>query len=220
MYHTGSVITREKLFIVAFDCDLTLLETLTPWLNFFGLSLDEVPRAEPGVVSDLSPWIRKNRRKNFEIEPTDWWKMPGVYKNAQPLPGVFHFIQDLQEMLEKETSKEVRFVVVSSCHPEHINEKWMRIEELFPMMFDAKIPTSSKHYVDFDLLFDDSLGVLQNCVDSGKHIVVHETGLSKINPQIENWSYIYNPTRYPKTFEYSTSIINELRSKLKILGWI
>ena len=38
MYHKGEVLPREEIFVIAVDADLTMLDTLTPWLAHFGLT--------------------------------------------------------------------------------------------------------------------------------------------------------------------------------------
>lgn len=181
MYHKGEVLPREEIFVIAVDADLTMLDTLTPWLAHFGLTLKDVPPPEHEVCRDLVPWIEQNAKKNNWEFPLDWWKNPKNYENVGSIPNCMEFLKDLASIVESLTSKTVQFIVVSSCFPEHESAKWKRIDELYPDIFSAKISTSSKHFVDFDLIIDDSVGVALNCLQAGKMVIMPTTGLGSIH---------------------------------------
>lgn len=199
MYHKGEVLPREEIFVIAVDADLTMLDTLTPWLAHFGITLKDVPPPEHEVCRDLVPWIEQNAKKNNWEFPLDWWKNPKNYENVSAIPNCLEFLKDLAHIIESRTSKTVQFIVVSSCFPEHEDAKWKRIDELYPDMFSAKISTSSKHYVDFDLIIDDSVGVALNCLQAGKKVIMPTTGLGSIHSDNhKNLMRLLQP--YPHSF--------------------
>lgn len=179
MFHNGQVINRKDAFVVAFDVDHTLLDSVNTWLAHFGIKEEDLPEIAEGECYDLVPWLRDNKQLAHDECPLEWWKQGGLYQNVQPFPGVQEFLKEFRKQLEFAFEKEVVFILVSSCFPEHEKSKWDRMEELFPGEFEAKISTSAKHHVDFDILFDDSTGVALNCNDAGKPVIMPH---GKLNP--------------------------------------
>lgn len=200
MYHFGEVFHRDQVWVVAADVDLTLLDTLTPWLDHFGVKKCDIPVPAEGVCQDLVPWITENRTKNFQDDVLGWWKNGEIYREAQPLNNVGTFLSQFAECLESESGFPVQLILVSSCFPEHEAAKWARVEELFPNTFSAKISTSSKHFVDFDVIIDDSIGVAKNCLDAGKFVIMPNTGLGSLNAQ-RNKNLIVLNGEYPHCFD-------------------
>lgn len=176
MFHRGKVTNRSKTFVIAVDADLTMFNTLSPWLNHFGIGDIPLPIPKEDECIDLVHHIEEHSGV-IPAESVKWWHNPAVYTNLELLNGFKEFLDRLEDLISGMTGLEVSFIVVSSCFPSHEEAKWKEIERLMPNFFDAKISTSSKHYVDFDLIIDDSMGVAKNCVAAGKVVFLVDTGL-------------------------------------------
>lgn len=189
MYHKKSVSLRERTFVVALDVDLTMFDSLTPWLEWAGLSYDDLPVPERDEALDLAPFMESRGI----ADPLEWWKNPSVYwlegfSKSHPnqrklIPGFKAFLCELKRaILDNVECDEVKFIVVSSCFPEHEAAKWNLVDAHLGDLVDAKISTSAKHHVDFDLIIDDSMGVALNCIRAGKPVWMVETPLANPSP--------------------------------------
>lgn len=189
MYHKKSVSLRERTFVVALDVDLTMFDSLTPWLEWAGLSYDDLPIPERDEALDLAPFMESRGI----VDPLSFWKDPSVYwleglaplnpKQRKLVPGITMFLAQLRSaILDHVDCDDVKFIVVSSCFPEHETAKWNLIDARLGATIDAKISTSAKHHVDFDLIIDDSMGVALNCIRAGKPVWMVETPLANPSP--------------------------------------
>lgn len=189
MYHKKSVSRRERTFVVGLDVDLTLVDNLGSWLDWAGIKPNELPAPERDEALDLVPFMKEMGVK----DPLSWWKAPSTYwveglATGHPgqrklVPGALAFLRLLERtILQVVDCDEVKFIIVSSCFPEHETAKWKLIDAHLGDMIDAKISTSSKHHVDFDLIIDDSMGVALNCIRAGKPVWMPKTQLSNPSP--------------------------------------
>ncbi|MGL4353179.1 MAG: hypothetical protein ACRCTP_04480 [Aeromonas popoffii] len=189
MYHKKSVSLRERTFVVGLDVDLTMFDSLTPWLEWAGISYDQLPVPERDEALDLAPFMEKMGVK----DPLSFWKDPSVYwlegvtplnpKQRRLVSGISMFLSELRgAILDWVDCADVKFIVVSSCFPEHETAKWNLIDARLGSTIDAKISTSAKHHVDFDLIIDDSMGVALNCIRAGKPVWMVPSPLANPSP--------------------------------------
>lgn len=166
MFHNFPVSHRSDVFVLAIDVDLTLVDSLSPWVKMFNIGVESLPTPEPDEVLDLVPWMQGMGINN----PLSYWKRSDLYDDMKPNQSFIMFCKRLVASLKFYTGKEVETIVVSSCFPEHENSK----RELVKRVFGDKTPfisTSAKHLVDFDLIIDDSMGVAFNCISAGKNVL-------------------------------------------------
>ena len=62
MFHNFPVSHRSDVFVLAIDVDLTLVDSLTPWLESVrtehgAIRLELLPSPQPDEVLDLVPWL-------------------------------------------------------------------------------------------------------------------------------------------------------------------
>lgn len=173
MFHNFPVSHRSDIFVLAIDVDLTLVDSLTPWLEHVSteekrFTLHDIPEPSPDEVTDLVPWFREMGVS----DPLEYWKgdIYSQHYGCEVNLSFKNFYRQLVHQIAFHTGKKVETIVVSSCFPEHENSK----RDLVKRVFKADTPfisTSAKHMVDFDLIIDDSLGVAFNCLMAGKNVL-------------------------------------------------
>lgn len=141
--------------ILAVDVDLTVVDSLTPWLNWFfnktGISITENHMTQ----YDLVPVMREECRKIgiVDFDPFDYWRDRNLYDMMAPIPGASGGISSLMRLYDLE------LVFVSHCVPEHESSKRLFLNRHFPK--HHFISTSSKHFVDYDILIDDNKKIIE-----------------------------------------------------------
>jgi 5'(3')-deoxyribonucleotidase len=133
--------------LVAIDVDLTFVDTLTPYLEWFKKHTGKtVPQSVYEGSYDLNPYYEQNG-----VDGHAFWKQTDLYDGLVPLPGAVAKLAELSEIAD--------IVFVSKCYPEHITSKVNMLKKfcLFPHEF---IATGAKWLVDYDLLIDDSWDVM------------------------------------------------------------
>lgn len=203
--------TRDELFVVALDVDLSMVDSMRAWCWTYGLRLEDIPTPSPGEKFDSVPWFIEHGVK----DPLEFWKTPTLYDSLGVHPGYISFLYDLVDVIsDKYPEKTIKFLAVSSCFPEHQASKKRLIErELRRHTGPIElIDTSAKHYVDFDLLVDDDFCMIQNCVNIGKKVL----GVpSPVSSKVEGVHYL--PGHYDDAFQRSNkTIVQELLSKIGI----
>lgn len=195
MFHNFPVSHRSDIFVLAIDVDLTLVDSLTPWLEsvrteYGAIRVEGLPSPQSDEVLDLVPWLQGMGVK----DPLSYWKCCDLYDEMEVNSSFIMFYRELVSSLKFHTGKEVETIVVSSCFPEHENSK----RGLIKRVFGDKTPfisTSAKHLVDFDLIVDDSMGVAFNCISAGKNVLHAPSPLSnpsrgtRINPHFFHPGY-------------------------------
>lgn len=182
MFHREEIKKREDVFVVAVDVDLTLVDSLTPWVEDLGFDISFLPTAEPDEALDLVPWFRSKG----VVDPLSWWHKPDLYDNLQPDDKMLMFLSELTPAIRRATGKQVEIVVVSSCFPEHEASKRKFIRKYLPSS-SGFISTSSKHFVDYDLIIDDSMGICMNSIERGKKVILVNSKIN--NPSIETMDH-------------------------------
>lgn len=164
-----------KVIRIGVDVDLTLVDTLTPWIQWYNqLNLAINPffecikedcyldfkgdmvalmlqRAEHKLLYSHDGWIET--RSNFD--PMDWWRQPDLYADLPPLASSHEFLKKLKSSFE-EMGYTVEYIVISKCEPEHERSKRKWIETNFPETFVGFISTDEKHLVNMQIAIDDN----------------------------------------------------------------
>lgn len=140
--------------ILAVDVDLTVVDTLKPWLawlfNKTGVML------EPSDMSqyDMMPIMRQKCAEMgfINFDPFDYWRGKDIYDNLMPIQHCADNLYGLAAYLGCE------LVFVSQCVPEHETSKRLFLQRHFsPHSF---VSTSSKWTVDYDYIIDDNAKVM------------------------------------------------------------
>lgn len=136
--------------VIAVDVDLTVVDTLTPWMEWLAQFTDEKVKNENGVYN-LEPEMRAilARAGRPSVDPLKYWKQDDLYDTLYPIDGAV-------EALEMAKRRGHQVVFVSSCFPEHTASKERLIKMCFPFA-DGFIATHDKHFVGYDVLIDDKL---------------------------------------------------------------
>lgn len=134
--------------LIAVDVDLTVVDTLTPWMHWLEEFTDEKVKNESGAYN-LEPEIREIllRAGRDDVDPLEYWKNPCLYDYREPIPGA---VENLKKFYQED------IVFVSSCFPEHTASKIRFLEKHFPFAAGF-IATHDKHFVGYDVLIDDKL---------------------------------------------------------------
>lgn len=139
--------------LIACDVDLTVVDTLTPWLVEFQvvtggrrvLNLDRNYSLEPemyrimaevGLTTDV-------------YRPMEFWDRSDLYDNVNPLPMA-------RQVLHRLNSEGHDIVFVSSCIAGHIESKKRFLDKHF-CYHAGFVDTVDKHWVDYDVLIDDRI---------------------------------------------------------------
>ena len=137
----------NKSEIIAIDVDLTVVDTLTPWLAWFKEITGETVLNESGTY-DLVPEMRSIiSRLGISLDPFSFWCKRDLYDNLKPLEGSV-------EKIERFSKQGKTILFVSLCEPEHIRSKQRFIRKYFPFN-NGFIATEHKEFVNYDILIDD-----------------------------------------------------------------
>lgn len=127
--------------IIAVDVDLTVVDTLNPWLEWYdaltGHDIFDDVKKETYNLEELM---------HMHPSPLDYWKKPDLYDDLVPMG-------DSVEIL-KELSDKYDIIFVSSCFPEHITSKELFLQKYFSF-HKGFISTHQKQYAKCDIFIDD-----------------------------------------------------------------
>lgn len=135
--------------IIAIDVDLTVVDTLAPWLYWFKTKTGREVKNEDSsydLVPEMTRLIEESGVEPFN--PMEYWKRHNLYDYLMPLTGCVEVIQELK--------KEFDVIFVSSCITEHTDSKIRFLKKHFGD--DTKfVSTFHKEFIDYDYLIDDRL---------------------------------------------------------------
>lgn len=153
---------------VLIDVDLTLVDTLSPWLRWF--------KARTGVSLEPSEYNIEDemRLHMFNEDPLDYWRGKDLYKDLMPYPLSTHTVRKLLE-----DNFEVVFVTWSPFS-EQIKSK----EDWLTKHFGNDIPvihTHHKELIDADVMIDDNTEMLTKFLDRNPERIglKYDTALNK-----------------------------------------
>ena len=172
--------------LIAVDVDLTVTDTLSPWLMQFQLmtgrrvlNLDHNYSLEPEmlrIMADVGLSIN-------DYDPMELWDRSDLYDSAKPLP----LCQNTLHQLNQEGHD---IVFVSSCIAGHIDSKKRFLDRYFPYSAGF-IDTVDKHWVNYDVLIDDRIKHMalgQKHRPNAKHIMF--TGVREDGMPDQNKDYV------------------------------
>jgi 5'(3')-deoxyribonucleotidase len=136
--------------VIAVDVDLTVVDSLTPWMDWLEEFTDEKVKNVSGAYN-LEPEIREIllRAGRDDVDPLEYWKNPCLYDTMEPIEGAVEALANIKR-------RGHQVVFVSSCFPEHTASKERLLKRCFPFA-DGFIATHDKHFVGYDALIDDKL---------------------------------------------------------------
>ena len=135
--------------IIAVDVDLTVVDSLTPWLEWFeyktGLTFNQDDLKGHRLESVMSEYMDEC--------PLSYWSRTDLYDNLKPIDGSVQFLQDLH-------SRGNEIIFVTAHTPGHIYSKEEFLNKYFPF-HSGIVHTKSKHLVRMDVMIDDNVNVLE-----------------------------------------------------------
>lgn len=146
----------SRKLVVAVDVDLTVVDSLTPWLNWFynktGIKF------EPSDTSqyDLVPLMVKScREAGIEgFSPFDYWKDANLYDMMTPMAGAKEVLAAFKDDIE--------LAFTSHCVPAHEDSKRLFLKRHF--IDHSFVSTKDKWLVNYDVIVDDNSQVLREGV--------------------------------------------------------
>lgn len=170
---------EESVKVIAFDVDLVVFEDVyTDWIF---QTIDKHIKAgglrfEKGVklyneILDTTEYYVQPIFEKYGIENSEiWWTFPDIYDKAQPRLQCKNLIDGLSE--------EYDVIFVSACKDENIAQKRKRLKHFFPDI--PLIVCNDKHFVDADLLIDDSPKKCESFARyRPKSITIYYTGVQR-----------------------------------------
>jgi len=146
--HKALAMLTNRRPIVAVDVDLTFVDTLTPYFEWFKTHAGfPVPPSVYEGHFDLNPIFAE-----YGVDGHAFWMQADLYDNLIPLPGATGKLKALSEHCD--------IVFVSTCYPEHIASKRRLLAKFCEFPFDF-IDTDAKWAVDYAVLIDDSPTVMK-----------------------------------------------------------
>lgn len=128
--------------IIGVDIDLTVVDSVTPWKDWYlKLTGHDLGDEISNVNNDLQALMHKHS------DPLSFWKDTELYDDLTAF-------EDSIRILKKLHSEGYNIVFVSTCFPEHENSKKMFCQRNFPFM-SGFISTADKQFVKMDYFIDD-----------------------------------------------------------------
>lgn len=136
--------------VVAVDVDLTVVDSLTPWMDWLR-QFSEEPVKNESRTYNLVPEMQDilDRAGFYDVDPLEYWRRTDLYDGLEIVDGALEALKRVKERGDD-------LVFVSSCFPEHEASKTKLLERHFSFA-DAFISTHAKHFVAYDVLIDDKL---------------------------------------------------------------
>lgn len=174
---------RYNTIRIAFDVDLTLVDSLKPWVDWFNRDNTDKsafcdghgprpfqPISEECYLAyqgDLAILMRERAHRAWSSyhDPMEWWRNPDLYDDMKPVSKALEFMVALRERLERHFHN-VEYVAVSKCEPEHERSKWGFIRREFTDQFSGFVSTDDKHLLAVDCLIDDNPKYVGPCVSN------------------------------------------------------
>ena len=119
-YQSFSIfVTGMKEMIIGVDVDLTVVDTLTEWLNWYERETGHKIKSFEGLSWNI------NRLMVNHKDPMSFWRQGDLYDGLKPL-------KNSVEVLEK-LSQNHQVVFVSHCEPEHEFSKRKFLDKYFSL---------------------------------------------------------------------------------------
>lgn len=171
MYNGGSSCLWEIIMklTIAFDFDLTFVDSLGPWIGWVNNSGATPPILWSDIQDkgDLVPFF-ESRGVSMAWE---YWLMADLYDNMKPMENAVEVLRVLKE-------RGHTIICVSKCTPEHLESKKRMLDKYVPFI-DGFVDTGDKQFVDFDVIIDDSDEMVLKIAEHGKKVIQPYTPPSK-----------------------------------------
>jgi len=158
--------------IIAIDVDLTVVDSVTPWKEWYtgltGHDLGEITSEN----NDLETMMKNHN------DPLQFWRKPDLYDTMQPIPDAVKYIK-----LIKDLGFEVIFV--SACMAEHEQSKRYFLQRHFPYA-DGFISTGDKSYVRCDYFVDDYKKYCRQMVNNATVFQI----ITELNSPCDEFPYV------------------------------
>lgn len=138
--------------IIAVDVDLTVVDSLTPWLEWFKKFTDKPVQnltRTYNLVPEMKAILEADGLKNY-LDPLSYWRHTDLYDELYPVEG------SIEALYRAKRDGGHQIVFVSSCFPEHTQSKINFVDRFFPFN-DGFVATHEKHFIAYDELIDDKL---------------------------------------------------------------
>ena len=149
---------------IAVDVDLTIVDSLTPWIKWWSLRT-----GKSFNWSEVSKEYSINKQLESAMtreETLEFWKNPALYDGLSPLVGSRNALR-----LLKSTGHNVFFV--SNCEDAHFDSKKRFLDKFFPF-HDGLINTHRKHEIEADIYFDDHVDYVDKIIANRPHSKVYQ----------------------------------------------
>lgn len=166
-----------KEMIIGVDVDLTVVDTLTEWLNWYEQETGHEIKSFEGLSWNIDRLMVNHK------DPMSFWKQVDLYDGLKPL-------KNSVEVLEK-LSQNHQVVFVSQCEPEHEFSKRKFLDKYFPFS-SGFVSTGDKHFVRCDIFIDDSGKMLKKFPETVKTIMFKNILNENQLHERMDWEEIYN----------------------------
>jgi len=170
--------------IIAIDVDLTVVDTVTPWKEWYtkltGHDLGEITSEN----NDLETLMKNH------TDPLKFWRNPELYDEMTAYPEAIEFIGKIHDL-------GIDVVFVSACMSEHEDSKRFFLRRNFPYM-KGFISTGDKLFVRCDYFVDDYKKYCRQMNGIGGVKVFHfKSDLNSPSDEFPyvNWEEIYENIR-------------------------
>lgn len=158
--------------IIAVDVDLTVVDSVTPWVNWYkDLTGDDLGSLS-SENNDLETLMKNHN------DPMKFWRDPKLYDKLEAFEHAKIYLQKIHEL-------GIGIIFVSSCIPEHEESKRHFIRRNFPYS-KGFVSTSDKKFVRCDYFVDD---YKKYCRDVSPHSKVFQIK-SFLNSPSDEFPYV------------------------------
>ena len=149
---------------IAVDVDLTLVDTLTPWVEWWEFMTDsKFDWTKVGPDFSINDQLKtKMTRKEYMV----WWNRADLYDDLEPNPGAMRTLRWYHDM-----GAEIYFV--SKCEDGHYKSKVRFLDKYFPFA-DGLINTPHKELINADVYFEDHVDYTRKIVNKRPHAKVYQ----------------------------------------------
>lgn len=175
---------RRKIFRFGVDFDLTLVDSLWPWIVWFNSYLNKMALLHPQdygsqlkaatitedcylnftgeQLADLMNERQAYLHPLHRVNALSYWRQADLYDNMTPLKYSREFFTGMKHHMSIR-GFDVEYVCVTKCEPEHEHSKRRFISSHFGDLFSGFVSTDDKHLVKMDCLIDDNPKYVKPC---------------------------------------------------------
>ena len=149
---------------IVVDVDLTLVDTLTPWVEWWEFMTDsKFDWTKVGPDFSINDQLKtKMTRKEYMV----WWNRADLYDELKPHEGS-------RQLLRWYSALGYEIFFVSKCEPGHFQSKVRFLSKYFPF-HSGLINTAAKHSIEADIYFEDHVDYTQKILNKRPHAKVYQ----------------------------------------------